>query len=653
MRAHAKFRPDPGKEVDVLLNFPGEPINMYQIRQWYGPLEHLAATQSVAILCYQPHTAELVAQETDLKVILAPSYTDLREVENDLKPKVILYPNQNYANYRILGITSAEHVFICHGESDKIYMASNWVKVFNYFFVAGEASRDRLRKHVRNYDVDTRTIAIGRPQIDIEHQTPLATIPNRITVIYAPTWEGGRRTMRYGSVASHGVNIVASLLDDERFRLIYRPHPRTGVHEQEFSDADNTIRELITKANAQHGAQHYIDDTPFGWQLDLADVMITDVSAVAYDWLMTAKPLIVTKPDEPEALMPNEGLIPELPLLGSQEAEDTARILSSLLDNTEEKMHLASWADYYYGDRTRGRSLHRFAKAIELVIEERDRAMTSVADFDDDAQTVRPGNSHAGQQRTRAFTALIRGLTFAHRSLNFAATGIANLIAQSHADSYFSSTPASAITKRHSEILVSTMAGPHDIDSIIDWLPSLERLNKSHPLSILVGNLRTYEKLRSLTSLRVHIGLSASETEEVFTAVTPVLHLQFEQANLNLRELTHRNVRHAYVGAIDDEDWINNRLRAFDAVVAATSTCPDSLSRNLIDFPQQTKIILFSDAGDPTQSRADVLAALLLEQNPNRDSTAPNRRLGPVTALRSARPAKQAADTGTDKAPPE
>src|SRR5699024_10991949 len=250
---------------------------------------------------------------------------------------------------------------------------SNWVKVFNYFFVAGEASRDRLRKHVLNYDVDARTIAIGRPQIDIRHDSPLEKLPERRTVLYSPTWEGGRRTMRYGSVASHGVDIVSSLLDDDRFRVIYRPHPRTGMHEPEFESADRRIRSLIAEANEGTNQLHYIDETPFGWQLDVADVMITDVSAVAYDWLMTAKPLVVTSPSEPEAVMPDEGFIPELPLLESEDASDTAYILSALLVDEEQQMRLSSWADYYYGDRTPGSSLTRFVKAIQSVIDERDR----------------------------------------------------------------------------------------------------------------------------------------------------------------------------------------------------------------------------------------------------------------------------------------
>ena len=613
LRALPKFQPDPGETVDVLLNFPGEIVNVYQIRQWYGPLEHLAKTHSVAILCYQPTTAELVAQETDLKVILTPSYTDLREVEHDLKPKVILYPNQNYANYRILGLTGAEHVFICHGESDKIYMASNWVKIFNYFFVAGDASRDRLRKHVRNYDVDARTIAIGRPQIDVAHTAPINKQPDRVTVLYSPTWEGGRRTMRYGSVASHGVDIVSSVLADDRYRLIYRPHPRTGIHEAEFASADSQIRELISRANRSADNLHFVDDTPFGWQLDVADVMITDISAVAYDWLTTAKPLLVTQPVELEAVMPQEVFMAELPLLEARDAKDSATILDSLLRDEDAKTRMTSWADYHYGDRTPGSSLDRFARAVQLVLDEHDAAVPE-ANFE-----TAPRKLHGSPHREtpllwhprRSLAQAAQGLTFAQRSINFATTGIANMAAQSRAESQTVGTSTSALKNRTAEILVSTMAGPHDIETIVDWLPSLEKLNHHHSLALLAGNQRSFEKLRKSTSLRVYIGRSASETEELFTSLRPALHLQFEQANLNLRELTHRNVVHAYVGTDDNEEWINNRLRAFDVVVGGATTCPDAIRSSLIDFPEQTRILTLPIDGDLDEIRATVVADLV------------------------------------------
>lgn len=617
LRAIPKFRPEPGHSVDVLLNFPGDIVNMYQVRQWYGPLEHLAKTHRVAILCYQPSTAELVAQETDLKVVLTPSYTDLREVENELKPKVILYPNQNYSNYKILGLTEAEHVFISHGESDKIYMASNWVKIFNYFFVAGEASRDRLRKHVRNYDVDSRTIAIGRPQIDIENEAPFERTSDRITVLYSPTWEGGRHTMRYGSVASHGVDIVTSLLADSRYRLIYRPHPRTGIHEADFATADERIRELISQANRSSDGHHFVDETPFGWQLNVADVMITDVSAVAYDWLTTAKPLLVTRPVEPEAVMPQEGFMSELPLLESHDADNTAQILCGLLSDESAKTRMASWADYYYGDRTPGRSLDRFLNAVQSVLDDR---AASIGRADAGLEATRPRDTHTlaknPPHRLRSLCAqAAQGLTFAGRSIDFATTGVANMAAQARAETQIIGTTQSAMKDRHAEILVSTMAGPRDIEPIIDWLPALEKLNRRYSVSILAGNQRTYEKLRDATSLRIYIGRSASETEELFTALRPVLHLQFEQANLNLRELTHRTVRHVYIGNDQDDSWINNRIRAFDAVVADSRYGPGTIQKELINFPEQTAVVSIPILENIDCSRAAAISGLLLNSS--------------------------------------
>lgn len=617
MRAHAQFRPDPGHEIDVLLNFPGDTINMYQVRQWYGPLEHLAKTHRVAILCYQPSTAKKISQETRLKVVLTPSYTDLREVENTLKPKVVLYPNQNYANYRILGITSAEHVFVCHGESDKIYMASNWVKVFNYFFVAGDASRDRLKRHVKNYDVNTRAVPIGRPQIDINHDSPLAKTPDRTTVLYSPTWEGGRRTMRYGSVASHGVEIVSSLLATDRFRVIYRPHPRTGIHDERFAAADKKIKDLLKSSNDANDSHHFVDDTPFGWQLDIADVMITDVSAVAYDWLTTAKPLLITRPVEVEAVMPQDGFIAQMRLLNAEEANETARLVNDLLADATERRRLTSWADYYYGDRTPGSSLNRFVTAIDHVIKERDQVCTKSLDsMNPSAQSQQPAPGTRTRQTAPLQQRAAKGANFIYRSFDFATTGIANLAAQTRGESRSVDKLVSAMKFRPSEVLVSTMAGPHDIDQLIDWIPALERLNRRHTVALLAGNQRTYDRLSESTRLRVHIGRSATETEEIFSNLNPTLHLQFEQANLNLRELTHRNVTHVYVGTETDNSWINNRLRAFDVVIGGEQTPPELIRNSLIDFPVATSVVTVPDNTNRDQSRADIVAALMTGANP-------------------------------------
>jgi hypothetical protein len=373
LRAMPAYQRYVGREFDVLLHFPDLPVNLYQIRQWYGPLEQLSRQRSVAILCYEPDTAEIIRHETSLPVLLIRGVPDFDHVRDVHRPKVILYPNQNYTNFGILGLNTCQHAFICHGESDKIYMASNWMKVFNYDLVAGQAAKDRLSRRLFGYDVEARTIEIGRPQIDVEYSTPFFMDKDRTTILYAPTWEGGRTSMRYGSVASHGITIASRLLADNRFRLIYRPHPRIGIVIEEHRKADQQVRAMIAAANAADPtAGHLIDDTPFGWQLSTADVMITDMSAVAYDWLTTAKPLIMTRPAEESAVIDPTTFMADMELVAADDADQIVSIVQQALTNPYRMEKMREWCTYYYGDTTPGASMNRFLSAVERMISERD-----------------------------------------------------------------------------------------------------------------------------------------------------------------------------------------------------------------------------------------------------------------------------------------
>src|SRR5699024_12182622 len=112
------------------------------------------------------------------------------------------------------------------------------------------------------------------------------------------TWEGDRPSGAYGSVLSHGRQIVESLLGSTTHRLIYRPHPRTGANSASAGQEDQHLRQLVEQAAQQDPeAGHRVDTAPhFGPQMYEADIMITDISAVAVAFLVTATPLIVPRP---------------------------------------------------------------------------------------------------------------------------------------------------------------------------------------------------------------------------------------------------------------------------------------------------------------------------------------------------------------------
>ena len=133
---------------------------------------------------------------------------------------------------------------------------------------------------------------------------------------YAPTWEGDRASIRYGSLVSHGAAIIGTLRADSRVRIIYRPHPRLGRASSAHGAADARIRAAL----AADGDRHLVDTGPYGWQWRFADHCITDLS-VAYDWLATGKPLVITEPAA-GAYRPPSRLLDSLPLLPADRAGD-------------------------------------------------------------------------------------------------------------------------------------------------------------------------------------------------------------------------------------------------------------------------------------------------------------------------------------------
>ncbi|HZL74306.1 MAG TPA: hypothetical protein VFB83_02940, partial [Propionibacteriaceae bacterium] len=296
----------------VAVFFATGPENFYQFEQWRLPLEHLALQRPVFVIVDRPDTGDLVLQGSSLPLAFSRGSRALEELVTDRDVRVVLYLNQIEANFRMLRFPSPVHIQIGHGESDKGGSISNQHKAYDLTFVGGDAGRDRLDRALRGFDATERTLAVGRPQLDYSYPgAPPWPRESGLRVWYAPTWEGDRPSIAYGSLASHGVAIIEALLADPSIRIIYRPHARTGYASPEHRDADRTVRGLLAKA----GNRHLVDRESYGWQWDFADACITDISAVAYDWLATGKPLVITEAS-PSAYRPASPLLDALPLLG-------------------------------------------------------------------------------------------------------------------------------------------------------------------------------------------------------------------------------------------------------------------------------------------------------------------------------------------------
>ena len=366
-------RPAPAAgTIRIAVYFADTPVNLYQVRQWYGPLAELAAAHPVAIITRSPGASLRLLEESPVPVVYCRSVTDLEWFIDRQDIRIVLYVNQNTKNFQMFRYGRMWHVFVNHGESDKMYMTTNQFKAYDYAFVAGQAALDRLSRKLWDFDVDRKAIPIGRPQADHLTGAPPYAPDGRTVVLYAPTWEGDRPTAAYGSIASHGVALTAAVLASPAHRLIYRPHPRSGVLDPEYRAANQRIIGAIAAANARDPkAQHVFDDGPgLGWQLAEADVAITDISAMVYDRLATGKPVVVTRPSSPEAEVDEDGFLGSADWLTTADAPGVLAVLDRVQNDPGARENLEFWASHHFGDIAPGAATRRFHEAIEQLMTE-------------------------------------------------------------------------------------------------------------------------------------------------------------------------------------------------------------------------------------------------------------------------------------------
>jgi hypothetical protein len=366
--AHERSR-GPVGPFEAVVYFADGTENLYQLRQWYEPMRRLAERHPVAVLVREVETAAALLEECPLPVVHVVTVAEVEAWLATQRVGAAFYVNQNTRNFQMLRFRDPAHVFISHGESDKDYMASNQLKAYDYTFIAGQAAYERIGRRLVEFDLDRHLVRIGRPQVDVDYPGPELPDDGRTVVLYAPTWEGDRPSMMYSSLASHAGPMLDALLATGRHRVVYRPHPRTGWFDPKFRDLHAAIVAKLADANAADpAAGHVVDtDSAFGWHLRAADVCVCDVSAVAFDWLATGKPLLLTEPAAPSAEVDRDGLAGLVRTLRADEAADVLRVLAEVSAGRDAAAY-AAIVERYFGDTTPGAALSAFLDAAGRVV---------------------------------------------------------------------------------------------------------------------------------------------------------------------------------------------------------------------------------------------------------------------------------------------
>ncbi|MEF9905047.1 hypothetical protein [Streptomyces sp. P9-A2] len=262
-RQLADYRP----EVALYFSFAAVSRDfMYQVNMWIETLENLDR-RPLIILRERASFAYL--SRTRLPVVCVPRADDLAQLDlPDLK--VVLYPGNAGKNVHMLRVAEAKHVFIGHGDSDKLASSNRVSKVYDEIWVAGRAGRDRYQR-IRHAIDDAAIVEVGRPQLSsirphAEH------IPGPLpTVLYAPTWEGWSDDDCHTSLIPMGTGLISALLD-EGVRVLYKPHPLTGKRSVEAAAADRAIREMLDADNRRRQSADTLPELATGTEPRMQEI---------------------------------------------------------------------------------------------------------------------------------------------------------------------------------------------------------------------------------------------------------------------------------------------------------------------------------------------------------------------------------------------
>lgn len=281
----------------------GDISSLYQLSVWLPVLEKLDE-RVVIVTRSQEHFDAL--GETTVPVICVKRATDFMTLDFG-SIRAALYVANTGDVIHFIREPNIMSAFIGHGDSDKSASSNPFAKVYDEIWVAGEAGADRYRRA----DVgvrDDQFVYVGRPQLDgIQVQAALDSRPTAggaaKTVLYAPTWEGWEAGQEYCSVHQAGVELVRALLQaDEPVRIVYKSHPFAGRRLHSVTAAHREIERLLSHANEQitePGRRHVLADRSaaqlYHW-FDQADFLVTDISSVLSDFVVSEKPYGVYNP---------------------------------------------------------------------------------------------------------------------------------------------------------------------------------------------------------------------------------------------------------------------------------------------------------------------------------------------------------------------
>ncbi|MFF4355752.1 hypothetical protein [Streptomyces sp. NPDC001604] len=261
----------------TVLYFSGSKDSAYQVNMWLETMEQL---DSRPLIILRERVILQNLAPTTVPVICVPGGVHLMNMDLSTV-RVALYAANVGKNIHLLRVPTMKHVFIGHGDSDKLASVNPFSKAYDEVWTAGRAGRDRYAiadVGVRDEDI----VEVGRPQLAPirgwegapEGPRGGAADGRCPTVLYAPTWEGWDGDPGNTSIMLAGESIVKKLVTaDPPVRVLYKPHPFTGTVLPKAAAAHRRIVALVEAAAAERAADSRFTSDPAEQEKAKADLV--------------------------------------------------------------------------------------------------------------------------------------------------------------------------------------------------------------------------------------------------------------------------------------------------------------------------------------------------------------------------------------------
>ncbi len=356
------------EKTEIVVYFFGSIGQTYQINQWIDTFTELNKKYKITVVVRDYRVYTFWKKALSFDIYYAHTIDDLLSFYERYIPKVIIYINNGFKNFQSLIYEDGLHIHINHGESDKSSDHSNQVKAYDYIFVHGPNGYNNYMKYLIKLDPG-KLVQTGRPQLDFIKPIELDTF-NRKVVIYAPTWEATHRSMRYTSVDVYGKKIIDTILSDEQYYLIYKPHPNLGAYDENVLKIHHTMLKKIE----DHKYAITITDQDVNNIYPIVDFAIFDMSSIMTDYLNVDKPFILADVFDPLVhKVEDYNVLKGCNSLTLANIDNLLTIIDNEITNDPMKEKRVEVKELYLGNYKKGESIQEFIESVSNIIVQRDQ----------------------------------------------------------------------------------------------------------------------------------------------------------------------------------------------------------------------------------------------------------------------------------------